>query len=612
MKKNLIFYFIIFICLKTTVSEIIEKLQKECPSYTELLASLNQTKDTLIKQNSFKTLADIPEYPSIQNIETLANYLFNGVEKIGQGSFGKIYPFVHYDMINKQDENVVAKVLRVPNDKTQSEDSKIQNMLYNEIKANQIVYNAEHGSNHFPKILGCFDITGVVDTWMTLMPDYVSNETQRENVEHEANQAMFTVFTEKMDFSLSVLMDLLKEGKITTKAQDRMDMLKAALQGLEIMNSYFLHCDIKPSNIMLKNLSNPELHQLHLKKQAVISLTDTQFVQLKYIDFGMVSFGEENERFCEGGTPGFVPDEFLMKKKVTHEKFDVYSLGMSFLDLELAIEKLHGLSFVDKLLFNIKKRGKKKLEKAHLQLLNKHDLIQTLKSTIFTTKYREMFLTRMRETFPEFESYAQQIFGVRDYMRMDPLKYLETDVYTFRQMILTSIWVYFNHHYVEELVSTDEIDRQIALLDQETDTKSENSGDENDEFGYLNNKKKMIRAEAEVRVELVNLFLSMITRKTEQRPCLKSVQEQLLQIKVAFLKEFNKTMDDIFLHENELIESLTIPSIDLESFSNDIMRKIKDKAKMQMQMELHESLIGHHNSHYSKLLYKNKTMFLLI
>ena len=47
-------------------------------------------------------------------------------------------------------------------------------------------------------------------------------------------------------------MDLTVKGKAFFLDHERLSFLLQAIRGLGIMDQYFVHCDIKPKNMMLK------------------------------------------------------------------------------------------------------------------------------------------------------------------------------------------------------------------------------------------------------------------------------------------------------------------------------------------------------------------------
>jgi len=163
---------------------------------------------------------------------------------------------------------------------------------------------------------------------------------------------------------------------------------------------------------------------------AFAQFNHNEFYQLKYIYFGLISFDQPENRECNGGTPGFIPDEYL-QRNVSNEKFDVYSLGMTFLDLELNERGYEGFSCVDRVLHRRKKAGGYELNQEDLQKLNQLELVKRMKQIMIDENYRLLFLDMLEEIFSSIKQKVNLNKKTLNYSLINCLDYFEQSVHNF-------------------------------------------------------------------------------------------------------------------------------------------------------------------------------------
>jgi hypothetical protein len=77
-----------------------------------------------------------------------------------------VYPVKYLHHEDRKEIDIVAKVVRVLNDASREDARKMQTVLINEIKANQMVMESDSNHFYFPKIMDCAEITDIIDSWV--------------------------------------------------------------------------------------------------------------------------------------------------------------------------------------------------------------------------------------------------------------------------------------------------------------------------------------------------------------------------------------------------------------------------------------------------------------
>lgn len=229
-----------------------------------------------------------------------------------------------------------------------------------------------------------------------------NSEDQLPNIFLTPFDGMAVIFLEKLSISLYDVIEQTKNGKKNFTYYERFNLLYQAVKGLEIMDEYFLHCNIKPQTIMLKQVNKDEIVDMAQAGLPPASSTGNEHFQLKFVDFGMIAIGDKGTRRCSGGNFGFLPNEFIIKNSPT-EKLDVYSLGMSFLDLELAQRGLSEFSKIDQILYKTTKNNQLEIDSSDVTKLNNFNLVIEMKKLIAKINYRNNILEILEQKYPDYK-----------------------------------------------------------------------------------------------------------------------------------------------------------------------------------------------------------------
>lgn len=576
-RTNLFTFFIFFIILEQNKCiEMVERLVNLCPMISTISEPFEQQKREYEKMDigiSYPS-EEFPEFYNILNVRTLNDILFSGVKPVGEGTFGKVYTMKYFDPETREEKDSVAKVLRFESALSEKQMKK-QKKLALEMEANTKVFKKENGKYFFPEIFSCIEFTDEVDKKSEFVDFENIGKQMEKNISHQENEGMVSIFTEKLTISMGNFLDLYVQNKIELDPEERLNAFYQASLGLKIMNSYFLHCDIKPDNMMLKNIEMDEIEEMNSKKILPIRLNQNEYYQIKYIDFGMIAPGKIHERECKGGTPGYIPDEYF-ENGTSNSKFDVYSLGMTFLEMELADCGYEGFNRIDAILFQRKKEDKgDTLTEKNKNDLYKIDLVNRMVEIIEGEEYREVFLNILEEIYPQLKEQFEFSNEGQNYLDMIPKNFLETNVYVFRGMMQAAVTVYFNEHFLKKKnpAQIESIDKKIKLIQSKVDKDEKNAAMLKVKIQYLENLKKITEMNGLLTVGLVNLYQLMILSDQEARIGLEEMLQKIQTLKDEYYSLSNEYLEEIRLYEDDAEEEEAIANVNLEMLASKIQKK---------------------------------------
>lgn len=580
------FIFFILIIQKLETKKLIESLEQTCPSYSFLMQLYNQQKTTYqnaLQSGSSQDAVNKADYIDknlvnrILNIQNLCKGLVGDMEALGKGSFGKVYQTKYKQVGQDDSENVVAKVVRVLNNADNKKDEEEQEFFEIEIEANLLLNQLDVQKYYFPQLYDAVNITEYVDS----LDKSDLDEIQLENVTHNENQDLFAIFSEKLDFEFFTYIQILSsdDNMYIAPPEERLNLAVQAIKGLALMNSVYFHCDIKPENMMFKKI-NPETIQQMIKVNIKpVELMPGNFYQLKYIDFGMVAGGELSERECMGGTNGYKPDEYFNGE--SNEKFDVYSLGMTLLNFELAINNLGFFSSVDKYIYETKNKNQFVFSEEQVEKLRNNSLVKRMISLMENPSYKELFMSRLQSEMPRLNTFLTQKFPLQELSEIKPSDFIFAHVDIFRRMMMISMDMYFFEYKAKvQDKKTDEYYQ--AKLDQVTENfnnppEQSHKNKYEAKMNYLKSKVKLEAARNQLRLKLVGLSLNMIQRNHMKRPSIEEIEQMLMTEVEEFTSNYEDERDDVILYEEELPDNEIYVKPNLESLDDAIAKNLGRK-----------------------------------
>lgn len=596
MQTKTIFFSIIFsIFFHNLLSvNMIQSLEKECPMQSKVASEFESKKleyQNLFPSSEFPT-QNLPTFYHLKNINTLVNHLFSETKPTGKGTFGMIYMINYIEPTYHDSDEVASKVVRFPDDLSEKKNQARQHRLALEVQANKIMYHMPLGKFFFPAIYACFEFTNLVDEMAKNVDFENINKYKKKNISHHENEGMLTIITEPLFMSMADFLELSYDDKVDMEAEDKLNLFYQAIKGLMIMDSQFFHCDIKPSNIMFKGLSSEGIKEMASANIFAARFNEDQYFQLKYIDFGMIAPGNRNERQCPGGTSGFIPDEYL-QKNVSHQKFDVYSLGMSFLDMELASLGYEQFSQIDSILFKNKKKKLAQLTQEEINELEDFNLVSRMKEIMIDSQYQSIFFDKLKQIDPSI-NLAKENKNI-NYNSNNLNELMKKNATIFRSMMMAAMRIYFTEEYREIKIPAmiqnleekiEEINKKISLSsDQQIDVTKLKL-----EIEYIQNLKTLTPNAEELGIALNNLYLDMITADMANRPSLNDVYLQLEQIKNEFLSNNNELLDEIKIYENDIESEESIEPQKLEVMAQMLKKRVMEPVLIKEEIYQNKSI----------------------
>ena len=326
----------LLILLQCTLSNFKrEELDQIIPNFSTLETTLSQTSHKSLSKMSKMGPTDNPRHREmLHDVKSLLDSFKNNDQATsrGEGLSGVIFPMqgVFNLGVLGVPQPRVMKMIKLRN-RQHTDDLKEQDLLMNEISVLNQIKEFENFEFYFSEFFFAIDITELSNHYVKVHQGQLTKEIQGI-LSTEAPGRLVAIEMEKLNFTLhqyekGVEMKLMKGLDIINRVKLAINLF----HGLALLNADFIHCDVKPSNLMLKILEYGQAIQLTEMGFPVVEEEGGYNFLVKFIDFGISQ--PISDPTCSGGTPGFIAPEYFYKK--SHVKFDVFSLGVILLDMEL-------------------------------------------------------------------------------------------------------------------------------------------------------------------------------------------------------------------------------------------------------------------------------------
>ena len=477
---------------------------------------------------------DKPYYLDLTNLKALAAQILSGAKAIGAGQFGKVFKFPYLLSNDGSLKTMaVAKEIFFNNNYNSSEGEEEQDMIQQEIDFNKILTEYDPNGLYFPTYYGTYEVT----KYFAALEKTTSNATIKKLLKGTAKQNILVLEMEYLDQEMFKYQGQIIKQATSIYFHTRCKIGESVLQGLISFYSEFSHCDIKPENLMAKSLTQAEMDRLEGFGIERIELYPGKFYQVKIIDFGLVAKGEPKKRRCIGGTPGLLPDEFFTRE--THANFDVYSVAVLLLDMEMAVLGYDYFSHMQDFFVTCKRdnRGLSNKEKGQLETITFYRmavLYGKSKNPHFTK-----FMAKIRENIPNIDSIISKNFSMQKLEEVDVAKYVFGNPNIMRKVLLSAFEIYLENDFISTKVKKliDEANKQFnqesAKL-QGMDNSSEAFKKLMETIKFWSNEKEIIEVTGTYQLELMKYCLEQIKASAAERVGLQAFLEKLQGLRTVF------------------------------------------------------------------------------
>ena len=368
-------------------------------------------------------------------------------KSVGEGAFGDVFLYQYTLSAHGREgtRNNAVKVITLPEDSRTSDGNHRQGLYLKEMTSSIVLDQMDEQNLYFPRYDGCVEVTQDFSDIGKL-----GTTKNKEHITVDPNTATFLYFTQKLDSDLFKFTKMFQRGLGPFLNQiNRVQLAINTMKALLLMNEKYLHCDIKPENIMLKkigiNRAN-ELFQLNLKP---LEISPNDINQSFVIDFGLVA--EKGTR-CSGGTPGFLAQEYFTQG--THAQFDTYGVAMMMIDTELAAQKLENLSDIFAVSQVMKYKG---ISKFTNNDVNEVKDTTIMKNIIFRLD-KDEFVQEIRELaiqlYPNIVSELKRVDSSHPWETYKPSTFLYTRPLVFEALVMAAMKGFnYNSPFTQDIAS---------------------------------------------------------------------------------------------------------------------------------------------------------------
>jgi len=235
--------------------------------------------------------------------------IFDNFSKIGEGGFGTVFKAKHLI------DNQFYAIKKIPLD-----DSILSKNIVKEVR-----YLAVLSHPNIIRYYHCWveKKDDLNEKNMSLIENkYSTKEEIIKYIPPIIHSYNLCIQTELMHLNVSQYIELLSnQSKINNSKKDRYYILESTIKAIEYLHSRtppVIHCDIKPSNILIK-----------------IEPQTLSVVDVKLSDFGLLTLcGEKNELLQYYGTPLYTDPSLIYSFQFTpNVKTDIFSLGILCFEL---------------------------------------------------------------------------------------------------------------------------------------------------------------------------------------------------------------------------------------------------------------------------------------
>jgi serine/threonine protein kinase len=491
---------------------------------------------------------ELPFAVELQNLVSLKNTILKGTKPIGTGQFGEVYKFPFKNRIDSETTLTAAgKIVFYDDDYDNLRGKSDQDTLEAEIDLNEDLATFDPDGLYTPIYNGAYDPTELFYSFA----NSASKKNIKERLYKNYHRSVVLVM-EALDLEIQDVLDDIVANKTAPYLHTRIEIGEAVLKGLITFYKKYTHCDIKPSNLMAKLLTPEEADILSDYGIDRVELYPGKFYQIKIIDFGMAAIGKPTSRKCGGGTPGFIPAEYI--KNQNSSKFDVFSVAMTMLDFELASLKLSVYNYIHyEWIKNNIDEYDGVLQKQSNRM-NKYSQYKMIYKYYDNPIYSEKFFKKVEENYPGFNKYFYSKYRKNlSYSEIKMKFYIFDKIEVTRALFLSAMEIYFEMDFMTEMKKSygklsDQMEQKTIDRD-EFSIESEDYKKLTDEIHYLTQDRFVLETGATLQLELILYLIKQIKSDLKTRDNLEFFLRKVQGIKNHFLVTTEVALRDILKYK---------------------------------------------------------------
>lgn len=366
------------------------------------------------------------------NIDMFLKYMTSTQAKaIANGTFGEVFISSSFNDIEQTKPRLDAvKLVKVAEDENSDEEEE-QIMFEGEVKATFQLHKLDPQHLFFPAFRYCVEVT-------TEFQNFIQNQANLQNseyVEIEDGKAPFLIATQKLDQELWELFSQITEKKAESfDIVNRIQLGINLFRGVILMNTKFIHCDLKPENLMIKKLTEAEANLISQQGLKVIEGKCGNYYQIFYIDFGMVQQITNQVIQCPGGTPGYLAKEYF-QKGVSHDQADIFGVGITLLNSETTTIRTNWVSDLYEFIQVSLRNRKATFTQTQVTQLSQMPLLKALMVMMDKEENRDDIKQKVLAFYPNAQADITRIFKDKDFKTVKPSSFIIGNVYLFEAFV---------------------------------------------------------------------------------------------------------------------------------------------------------------------------------
>ena len=521
-------------CDLVILKSILPQLEDLLQNFSDLTQRLKENQENG-RQSSHQELA------SAKNIINFGEQLMQQIQPIGKGKFGIVYKIHGFNYKNVHQEEIFAVKEMIYNNNALTNDGYCdQSILLKEILLSRELLNFDLGYQFFPLVFSVYNVT---DYFRFLFENSTKSEEMETIFNPPEEKDISVMIMEFLDYGLFEYFKDIRNQKVKSFFHSRLRLTLNIASALLSIDSKYTHCDIKPENIMLKQIDLDQVKYFENKNIYKLQLYPGKYFQVKVIDFGLAAEGEKDSRRCKGGTPDFIPLEFFDGSQ-KHDKFDLFSLAIMMTDLELNESGLGDFSIFNRIRVDNFRKSDSDQKDQHLLNLPNISFFKQASVMWSDQESHSVFLSQIEKIIPDFQE-KQELLDNQDLRQFSLHQIVLKNDSNLFELMLAALRVYWNYFFPRNQQThttsfyKNEREKIDVLLDQKVnDTISDEIYKLVELKQYFQDMETLTTKNLDYRIMFLNLLIDIIsTDDPEKRSTLENFAQETNKILKSVIEQ---------------------------------------------------------------------------